>query len=267
MKKYYVVSDIHSFYKELRFALKEAGFDRKNKDHILIICGDIFDRGPDTIKVFNYIKSVPKNRRILIKGNHESLYNELLNKPYPEQHDYSNKTVDTFCHIAGVEVDYYRDVEWKQIVEKVKSSPITKFINSKEWLNYYELGNYVFVHSFIPTEVLEFDFWGDPKKSAYNPNWRNASNYEWESARWGSPWKQYLDGLFDKEKENGKILVCGHWHTSDFHKYLGSDFAGANRHDIYYGDNIIAIDGGVWRKNGEYYHPQNVLVIEKGEVK
>lgn len=99
--KYFVVSDIHSFYIELKRALDKAGFNKRNKDHTLIVCGDIFDRGPDTLSVYKFLTSIPKKRCILIKGNHELLYEELLDKSFPESHDFSNHTVDTFCQIAG----------------------------------------------------------------------------------------------------------------------------------------------------------------------
>ena len=67
---YFIVSDIHSFAAELRTALKTAGFNKRNKDHTLIVCGDIFDRGPDTLSVYKVLTSMTKNRCILINGNH-----------------------------------------------------------------------------------------------------------------------------------------------------------------------------------------------------
>ena len=72
MKKYFIVSDIHSFFLELRSSLFRAGFRKKNKDHILIVLGDIFDRGPDSKEVYDYIRSIPKERRIL--GNNHTDY-------------------------------------------------------------------------------------------------------------------------------------------------------------------------------------------------
>ena len=42
----------------------------------------------------------------------------------------------------------------------------------------------------------------------------------WENASWGCPYKIYQAGCFKEEEKNGKILVCGHWHTSDFYNKL-----------------------------------------------
>lgn len=45
MKTYFVCSDIHGYFNEWMSSLKDAGFDISNNDHILIVLGDIFDRG------------------------------------------------------------------------------------------------------------------------------------------------------------------------------------------------------------------------------
>jgi len=49
-KKMFVVSDIHGHYTLLREALDRAGFDKDNEDHLLICCGDYFDRGTKMLK-------------------------------------------------------------------------------------------------------------------------------------------------------------------------------------------------------------------------
>jgi predicted phosphodiesterase len=44
VKKIFVVSDIHGHCTLLQKALERAGFDDANEDHLLICCGDYFDR-------------------------------------------------------------------------------------------------------------------------------------------------------------------------------------------------------------------------------
>lgn len=68
MKKYFVASDIHSFYTPFVKELNKTSFDLNNEEHILIICGDLFDRGSESLKLYEFIKSLPKERRILIRG-------------------------------------------------------------------------------------------------------------------------------------------------------------------------------------------------------
>ena len=77
IKTYFAISDIHGFYYPMHRSLYKAGFRKTNPDHILIVCGDIFDRGPDSVKVYNFLKSLPRDRRILIRGNHEFLLRDL----------------------------------------------------------------------------------------------------------------------------------------------------------------------------------------------
>ena len=140
-KKYFIVSDIHSFFTALVKGLDQAGFDRNNKDHVLIVCGDIFDRGFETIEVYKFLRGLPKSRCILIRGNHEDLYFDLLKKDCPDSYDYSNGTVRTFAAIAKVHENnvnpYYVSMlnedfkaNWAKVKEKVEKSAITKWLRS-----------------------------------------------------------------------------------------------------------------------------------------
>ena len=272
---WYVVSDIHSFAIELKLALKSAGFDRNDPTKGLIVLGDIFDRGNETIEVYKYLSTLPKYRCILIRGNHEHLFAALLKKSCFESHDLSNHTVDTFCHIAHRDINdlHCGDVSWKEITDFVKSSKIWAWLNSKQWVNYFELGPYIFTHSFIPVRIQEkykqalsiyspYDLSG--KAFEYREDWRNATNYEWEDATWGDPVDYYKAGLFEEESKKGKILVVGHWHVSDFWKRIANIKSYDQPiTDIYYSQDFIGLDCGVFREPmGGYYHPQNVLVID-----
>lgn len=277
--RYFIVSDIHSFATELKWALKSAGFDAKNKNHTLIVVGDVFDRGDETIELYKFLSSIPKKRCILIRGNHEYLAFDLIRKHYPESHDFSNHTVDTFCQIAHRDIEdlYNGDVSWTEITSYVRSSKIWAWLNSKQWVDYFELGPYIFTHSFIPVKVKEqyrsrYLCWGAYGMSAncfeYDPNWREASRADLEESTWGDPIDYYKAGLFDEESKKGKILVVGHWHVSDFWKRI----ANIKSYDqpiteIYYSKDFIGLDCGVFREPmGGYYHPQNVLVIDDQDL-
>ena len=278
--KYFVVSDIHSFYSELKKALDIAGFNKRNKDHILIVCGDLFDRGPETVELYKSLTSIPKKRCILIKGNHELLYEKLLEKKLPESYDFSNHTVDTFCHIAGYSPEiltpkYWRDLgdvpherirqAWQEILTEVKQSPITAWLQSDQWKYWHEVGNYIFVHSFIPLKNLDHmpAYYTYNRKFGYFKDWREtATNFELEDATWGCPYQQYIDGYFKEEAANGKVLVCGHWVVTDFRQHINNKWSDDT--SIYKFENIIGLDCGVWKymDTKAYYHPQNVLVID-----
>ena len=296
-KKYFAISDIHGFYDEMTLALTNAGFELDNPEHILIVCGDIFDRGKKPLEVYSFLRSLPKERRILIKGNHEALLNDLWLRGHEEDHDLHNRTYDTLCSIAKIR----SETEWAKLAyvkrlnawkldadkcEKVldsideelikrrhkvfhckKAKEIIDWINSDEWVNYFELGKFIFVHSFIPLKQEFTEHWGrlypetDPE---YNPDWRqNATNAEWDRAIWGCPWRLYDAGFFDQEKEKGKVLVCGHWHSSDFwNSFKGTKKDTYTDNPIFYDPdfNIIALDACTVTSG--YI---NVLVVESDD--
>lgn len=153
--RYFIVSDIHSFYDELIAALKEKGF--KKEEDTLVVAGDIFDRGPKPRQVYNFLSRI-KNK-IMIRGNHEELYLAMLKRGYAEWHDYSNGTADTFEKLF--------DYDWK----KAKRSVVTKFVKSITQMS-VEIGDYIICHSrpgdtwdnpyvqsIIPGKTIVFGHW------------------------------------------------------------------------------------------------------------
>lgn len=69
----YVISDIHGCYNEFKEMLKLIDF---NKDDELYILGDIFDRGPEPLKVLDFI--LGNKNIILLKGNHEKFFEDYM---------------------------------------------------------------------------------------------------------------------------------------------------------------------------------------------
>ena len=259
--KYFLVSDIHSFYDELKAALKEKGYNKKNPEHTLVILGDCFDRGHQSKQLVRFLRSIPEDNLILIKGNHEYLLLDLLEKEYPDRYDFSNGTVRTCCDIAGsYEGDImfgkylvgedgksftrvYPSQLWKDVVKKVKRSTLYKFVTSDRWHPYYEIKNYILVHSFIP--LIDKDnlpsWYVNDRVFKYNPNWRTESTkLDFENATWGCPWKLIKEGYFKEEHANGKTLVCGHWNAFDFHtKFNGVE---ERIYDTFVSDEVVALD-------------------------
>lgn len=244
-KRYFISSDIHGYLDEWLEALGEAGFDRENPNHILVVCGDLFDRGAQPLEAYRFVKSLPRDRRILIRGNHEQLLGELARRGWPQEHDIHNHTLDTLYQLHGLpgesehSMGFYRDTIGKgmeygspeferarKALDRERSSvyggitlEVVDWIEGDEWVNYWETPGHIFVHSWIPvTTYLRKDKWGSILKmgTSYRDDWRDASQAEWDSAMWGCPWKNARDGL----NRTGKVIVCGHWHTSDFFNNL-----------------------------------------------
>ena len=249
--KLFCVSDIHGFYNELIKALDEAGFDENNENHWIIVCGDVWDRGSQPVEVMNYLISLP--RKILIRGNHESLYEECIERGYPCDHDYSNGTFETICVLGEAD----RGVTLRQGM--IKAGEIAKpFFN--QMVNYFETKNYIFVHSWIPVsndDGLPY-YYTRNRKFSFNPNWRYAHYSDWEAARWGNPFDMAARGFLPD-----KTVVFGHWHTSwPRSKYNGEPEWGKDADfSPYFGDGYIGIDACT-AHSGKV----NVLVLEDGFV-
>ena len=249
MPKFFVVSDVHGFYHEMLDALDNAGFDPNNEDHWLISCGDNFDRGPCPEDVMVYFKLLP--RKILVRGNHEDLLMECINRGYGLSHDFSNGTVQTILDLAPNAQPFH-------VACAVAEERVRDFIDSM--VNYFETKNYIFVHSWVPLNCDD-DFppyYIRNRKFSKMEDWRCASDLEWEDARWGNPFELAEKGLLPD-----KTLVFGHWHCSEGWAIAEdrSDFGEDARFDPFYGDGFIAIDGCT-----AHTHKVNVLVLEDESI-
>ena len=109
-KKYFCASDVHSFYTEWELALSAAGFDKTNPDHIIIVCGDLFDRGPESRSCYEFMTTMlDQNRAIYVRGNHEDLIldalYEVARHKHIGRHHISNgggKFLQHYCKIVKV---------------------------------------------------------------------------------------------------------------------------------------------------------------------
>ena len=202
MATYFVIADVHSFFNEMIEALNKAGYDRDNKNHVLICLGDLFDRGPDSVKCLQYINSIPNDRKVCIRGNHEDLLEDIFKREYFEYHDYHNKTHQTVYQLSGVE-DYEENDDTLAIVKcREESKELREYLDS--CIDYFETDKYVFVHGWIPRDE----------------DWRNGN---WKQARWYCCFDLWNEGIVVPDK----TIVAGHWHTSYGHsKYhnKGTEF-------------------------------------------
>lgn len=227
---FYIISDVHGFYNEMRTALDEAGFDPNDENSWLVSLGDELDRGPKSKEVVDYLTSL--ERAIFVKGNHTSLFEECCRRGYPESFDYHNGTARTIIDLAPNAENFYDACHIAMnMVEPLH----------KKMVNYYETANYIFVHSFIALKCNDNlpIYYTRNRKFEFDPDWRHAHNSAWEIARWGNPYE-----LAEKRFLPNKTLIFGHFHTSwPRHKYKGeSEFGSDADFSPYYGDGYIAID-------------------------
>lgn len=243
MKKYFVVSDIHSFYPILNIALNKQGFDRTNPEHILVVCGDAFDRGDFSVELFKFMKELNNAHKLVyIRGNHEDLLEDLIfdirHRKDIGRHHISNGTLNTVADIVGCSIyDILSNVFDWDIFEK-RMTELLKFINETS-VDYFQLGNTVFVHGWVPTTCDE------NKTMIVDENWRDG---DWREARWENGMEMFH---FDIVPPDVETVVCGHFHTSfAWHQYedICPEWGPLAKFDTYikYQDNsnsrIVALD-------------------------
>jgi calcineurin-like phosphoesterase family protein len=251
MKKFFIVSDVHSYFDIFYAALLEMGFDINNPEHILALCGDLFDRGDQTVELFEFVKSLG-DRFIYIRGNHEDLLfdcmDDIRSGRTPRHHHFHNGTVKTICQFCGQNEWIIYDPTWRDKICEIMQ-PVLDFIDEKS-VNYAEIGDYVLVHGWVPCYQGLDDF-------------RNATDDDWKQARWDNGMEMWR---YHRCRVDGKTVICGHWHCSwgwSHIKQERKEFPATNRKDWqksfepFVEDGIMAIDACT-----AYSKICNVVVIE-----
>lgn len=255
MAKYFVTSDVHSFFDIFYQELLKNGFESDNPEHKLILCGDLFDRGDQTFKLFDFVTSLG-DRFIYIRGNHEDLLFDCMDEircgRVPSSHHFHNGTVKTICQFCGENEWIVYDPTWRDSVCTIMQ-PILDWIDEKS-VNYFEVGDYVFVHGWVPCHYGLDDF-------------RNATEEDWERARWENGMEMWRN---PKCRVDGKTVVVGHYHCSWGWSHIRQErkeFPNKNRKDwkksfeSFVDDGIIALDACT-----AYTDLCNVIVIEEENV-
>lgn len=225
--KYFAVSDIHGHASILKDELEKSGFDPKNSEHMLIVCGDLFDRGHENKATYEFLKKIPN--KVIIRGNHEEMLLKVIERGSINVNNMYNGTDITVEEFFGaknvasngtVKMSRYRK---KQLIDLVNGT-----------VDYYETENYVFVHGWVPERA----------------DWHHATAGEWSRARWTG----WCD-VDDKSRAGKKTVVCGHRAT-----YYAAGIDRTRRGSdcsTFFGEGFIAIDGCTV-KSGIV----NVLVLE-----
>lgn len=235
-KKIFAISDIHGHATLMKEALDNAGFDKNNEEHFLVVLGDLFDRGSENRAVWEYLRGV-KNK-VITRGNHEDILERSLVSGVVNELQFVNGTASTL-------LEFFRNYSGGKYLNALSGvecdlrDRLIRHINAT-W-DYFETENYIFTHGFLPVS-------DEGSLDAYE----YANGEEWHRARWDR-WP-YRYGKFGIPKD--KTLVVGHTPTG----YYAAQFEeGRSTSDcsIFYGDKLIAIDGATVNSGRV-----NVLVVE-----
>lgn len=240
-KKLFVVSDIHGHYTLLRQALEKAGFIRNNPQHLLICCGDCFDRGCENFNVLSFLDRI--NNKVIIRGNHEEMLIKIIESGRLELHNFINGADITVSDFFG---RYCIDKSNGNLDFSGKTQMVNRVSDFlSETIDYFETEKYIFTHGWLPNIYQD-------GKMLTDKNWRHASFDEWKKARWTKWTDMYRDS---KNLITGKTVVCGHYPTfcAEENKQKG----GKENFGIFYGNGVIALDAGTYTSG-----VINVLVVD-----
>lgn len=141
----------------------------------------------------------------MIKGNHEELLEQAISRGYFESHDIHNCTDETVYQLTNIYPDIYCFSTSHDALIVMRDCKLwNDYI--KECVDFYEVGDNVFVHGWIPT-IKSYGMFADRAYPYDGDKWREGN---WSSARWDNGMEMWYNHL----GLPGKTIWCGHWHTS-----------------------------------------------------
>ena len=243
-----MIADPHGHYSYMRNALDAAGFFDEKEPCMLIVCGDILDRGGEAYEMTQFMLKLHKEGRLIyILGNHEDLLVDCLQQIARGNvfeiacgmlhHHERNGTWDTLLQLSEM-TESEAIGNPNELIRRVRASDFYKKL-LPAGVDYFETENYVFVHGWIPCRIEVENFY---ERRRYDPEWRDAGRDGWRRARW-------LNGIDMACKEGiraeGKTVVCGHWHASYGHSKFegrGSEWGEDADFSPFYAEGIVALD-------------------------
>ena len=243
--RYYVLSDLHGFCTLFLSTLREARYESYQGAKRIVLLGDLFDRGSEAVEMQDtLLRLMDENRVILIRGNHEDLFEDLVTSDHgrPLQHHVHNGTYDTLEQLTGM-----KGGGWGRGIKLAKAGRETPYYRTilPAMLDYYETPNYIFTHAWVPLSG----------GTGYRSDWRTADAADWREARWVNP----MDAVRTAKGEK-KTLVCGHFHCSYGHwryESKGSEYGPDADFSPYTTKGLIAIDACT-----AYSRKMNCLVVD-----
>ena len=222
--KYFITSDIHGHYTELKKELDKQGFNEKLDT--LVVCGDLLDRGKENIKCIQFVNSLPN--KVLIRGNHEYNLEKCLREYNFNYADKHNGTLDTILEIAK----YVSGRKYLNAYDREIYLYANQYLELSQYLNslkdYFEFtgidGNtYVCCHGWLPQDYKD----------------ENCKDFEYYS------WLNGMEQRYNGNTFKDKTIICGHWHcsygNSKYHG-IGSEFGKDACFEPFKDKGIIALD-------------------------
>lgn len=243
-KRILVTSDIHGHGALLKRLLEKVGFSR---DDILIIVGDIVEKGPESLKTLRYVMRLQdeygKDRVIVLPGNVDLWRIQMLeNLNDDNSHDFYRYLESmrewkgtSLYDEAALELGIFLDSPEKAVASRERL--LEKCRREFEFLRglpaIVETQKYIFVHSGLPLEDGAADLESLKERNIYDV--------------------LKFDNFMSAGLSFRKYVVVGHWPVSLYHNRIAQANPMINREQ-----HIISIDGGCGlKRDGQL----NMLII------
>lgn len=222
--KYFCIADVHGCYDRMMSALYQAGFN-KEKD-TLVSLGDLFDRGPQSKEVLEFVMSCP--HRLLCMGNHDLRLMQLIKTPYLyNQYDGYNGVPQTYISFIGAKEFVENNIStWDALIRLRDYQLLKDYFH--ECRAAFEFSNLVITHGWIPVDRYNWKQYQPYLRVLPNGepgDWRDATNDAWDEALWADTEKMIEHKMYLE-----KPLLIGHWHAWRLAEKFGEKRQ-TNKHD------------------------------------
>lgn len=220
--KYFVFGDCHGDFEALKSQLNYMGYDPHNSEHQLLGLGDYFGRAAKSIddcyNIWQYLISEEHiNKPICLRGNHESILIDAIQRHALTEIDINNGEHNTFASFLSC-VDplrtepIYPSTVSLDIVWQHDAANIMNACGLKYWLEhlpwYHITNNYLFVHGFVP-----YSYDGGSFLEWYN-------DVTWDNCSWANTPREIAHFITRFPKGCGKTIVFGHWNTYELNRHI-----------------------------------------------
>lgn len=204
----YAIGDIHGrldLFDELLQKIDEDDAARGKADTLLVLLGDLMDRGPDSRGVIEramQLKQASPDKVRILAGNHEEVYLGAATG--------NERMVKFFCRIGGretilsydISLEEYRDLQTEDLAKRLPALiPQSHIDFVKSFEDVVVIGDYAFVHAGVRPGV-------------------SLEEQRQKDLRW------IRDEFLFEEAAHDKIIVHGHSITDDIdecHNRIGID--------------------------------------------
>lgn len=225
--KYFLFTDPHGHFTELKEALLAARYDETNENHMLIGMGDYFDRGKENAQMAKFLLDQhKKGKAVYILGNHDQMLIDFLTgKGDGIFNCIHNGFGETIQDLSGLMHWQYIANDQDYAVKKIKGNfpGLLKLLT--EMKEEIRIGDYIITHA---------GYSNDFGSSIFHDKW-SVNN-------WAHTEKFVQDFHTATIYEPNKKYIFGHWHAFQLRQKFGYSYTNKPTPEPFVHKNFIGLD-------------------------